>query len=193
LVPLAKDYEIWLDPRRKQVVVGGEICLREGVLEMFACLRGTKEHESIVAVNSKAYLVHAALLALGVTPGKAAKFDPEYAPASGREVDVYVLWTDDQGQAHKIRAQQWVTHLDTKRTLEHPWVFVGSGFWTNEETGERYYYAEAGELICVSNFSTAMMDLPVPSSQSEDDLLFAANTELIPPHGTKVQLILIPK
>jgi hypothetical protein len=70
LVRLTKDYPIWIDSQRKLVLVDGVICLREGLLEMFACPRGTKEHESIVAVDCKAQYVHAALLAVGAMPGQ---------------------------------------------------------------------------------------------------------------------------
>ena len=49
-------------------MVGGKICLRQGLLEMFACPEGTKEHESIVSVNAKAQTVHTALLAVGLAP-----------------------------------------------------------------------------------------------------------------------------
>ena len=77
--------------------------------------------------------------------------------------------------------------------MKYPWVFVGSGFWNDPETGKRYYHAERGELICVSNFASAMLDLPVPSSQTNDDLLFRAYTERIPKVGTPIKLILIPK
>src|SRR5437588_8082767 len=41
---------IWLDVPNKRVVMVGEVCLREGQLEMFACVRRTKEHESILTV-----------------------------------------------------------------------------------------------------------------------------------------------
>ena len=54
----------WIDPKYKRVVVDGEVCLVEGPLEMFACLKGTKEHESIIAVDCKAFVLHAALLAV---------------------------------------------------------------------------------------------------------------------------------
>ena len=38
-----------------------------------------------------------------------------------------------------------------------------------------------------------MMDLPVPSSQSNDALLYHAFTEKIPPIGTRVRMVLTPK
>ena len=46
-------------------MIDGQICLNKGMLEMFAVPKGTKEHESIVSVNTKAQVVHAALLAVG--------------------------------------------------------------------------------------------------------------------------------
>src|SRR5436853_2750650 len=54
LVKLFPKSDVWLDEKRKAVVVDGQVCLREGQLEMFACPRGTKEHESIVALNCQA-------------------------------------------------------------------------------------------------------------------------------------------
>ena len=69
LVKLSKTGDVWLDTKRKAVVVDGQVCLREGQLEMFACPKGTKEHESIISLNSKAEEVHAGLLAAGAKPG----------------------------------------------------------------------------------------------------------------------------
>src|SRR6185503_19951057 len=79
---LAPNYDIWIDPKRKIVVVDGKVVLREGALEMFACPKGTKEHESIVAVNSNAQFVHAGLIAVGAEPGHPVVFAPEYKPAT---------------------------------------------------------------------------------------------------------------
>lgn len=47
--------------------------------------------------------------------------------------------------------------------------------------------------MCVSNFSTATMDIPVASPQSNQGLWFTAFTEKIPKLGTKIHLILIPR
>ncbi len=188
LVRLAKDYDVWLDRKTKTVIVAGTVCLREGPLEMFDCPKGTQEHESFVAVDSMAFILHAALLAAGAQPGQPAQFEPSYTPARGDEIEVQIVWQDQEGKERTARAVDWVRNVATAKPLEHPWVFVGSGYWTDPETGKRYYQAEAGDLICVSNFSTAMMDLPIPSSQANDQLLYEAYTERIPPLGTKVQL-----
>ncbi len=193
LVRMTEDYDLWIDTQRRLVVVDGEICLREGMLEMFACPRGTKEHESIVSVNCPPRFVHAALLAVGAEPGRPVQFAPEYVPADGPVIHVWVLWIDEQGQRRRNRAQDWIKNLKTEQPMVHDWVFAGSGFWFDEHAGQRQYYADGGDFICVANFTTAMMDLPVKSPQDNIDLLFTAYTERIPPLGTRVRLVLIPE
>ena len=78
-------------------MVGGKICFRQGLLEMFACPEGTKEHESIVAVKSKAFLVHTALLAVGAEVGKPVQYEPHYVPQRV-QIKIDVAWKNQQGQ-----------------------------------------------------------------------------------------------
>ncbi|MCP3692396.1 MAG: hypothetical protein GY917_09400, partial [Planctomycetaceae bacterium] len=63
----------------------------------------------------------------------------------------------------------------------------------DQTTGKRHYYGDGGDFICVSNFPSAMLDLPVESSQANSSLTFVANTENIPPMGTPVRLVLMPR
>jgi hypothetical protein len=190
---LSPNYDAWIDPENKRVVVDGAVCLREGPLEMFACLRHTKEHESLVAVDCQAYLVHAGLLAVGAKQGAPAKFQPKYMPATGTEVEITIVWTDSKGAVHRDRAQDWIQDAKTGKAMQSNWVFAGSGFWEDDRTGEKRYLAEQGDFICISNFPSATLDLPVESSQSNDSLLFRAFTDHIPPLGTRVRLVLTPK
>ena len=202
LPPLSADWKalgseqsrtrVWIHPKKKQVAVDGEVCLPKGYLEMFACIENSKEHESIVALKSKAYVIHTALLAVGAKPGAPASFQPEYTPASGTTIEVFVEWMD-KDQSKRVKAQQWIRDLKTQKAMEHDWVFAGSSLWKDPETGKSYYRAEGGDLICVSNFPTAMMDLPIQSSQANDELAFEAFSEHIPPRGTPVRLYLVPQ
>jgi hypothetical protein len=183
---------VWIDVENRQVLIDGYVSLREGYLEMFACLVGTKEHESIVAAETRAATVHAALLAVGAVEGHPVQYKPEFAPPAGTKIDIEVRWLDPQGQWQSARAQEWVRDMSTEKEMTHPWVFAGSSFWTDETNGKKYYTAEQGDFICVSNFQSATLDVPIESSQANDGLLFKAFTERIPELGTRVRLVLTP-
>jgi hypothetical protein len=160
---------------------------------MFACLKGTKEHESIISVDAKAYIIHAGLLAVGAKQGTPVEFQPQYKPATGTTIDITCIWTDEAGKVRHQKAHDWIQNVETKKPLELDWVFAGSRMYKDEDTGQEFYQAEGGELICVSNFPSAMLDLPVESSQANNALLFQAFTDKIPPKGTKVRLVLTPR
>ena len=97
------------------------------------------------------------------------------------------------GAVGRSVAQELITNAKTGKAMDYKWVFAGSAFFIDEETGKKHYLAEGGELICVSNFPTATLDLAVRSTDANANLLFKCNTELIPPLQTPVRLVLIPK
>lgn len=190
---LAPNANVWIDLPNKQLVLGGEVALRRGPLELLACLKNTKEHEAVFSIETKAYVVHAGLLALGATVGNPAKFVPEYTPARGTEIEILVEWTDAAGKKQKKDAREFVKNAKTGKAMTFPWVFGGSGFWTDPADGKKYYQAEDGDLICISNFPSAMLDVPVESSNANASLLFEAFTENIPPEKSQVLIYLKPK
>ena len=185
--------QIWLDMKKGQVVIVGKVCERESPLELFACLAGTKEHESILSCDIEAKIAHACLLALGAKPGSPVRYEPKYQAANGVEIEITLLWKDAEGKVQSSRAQDWVYSVANKAALKYPWVFAGSGFWVDERSGEQIYQAEEGDLICVSNFPTAMLDLPIESGADNNELLFRPFTERIPPKNTPVTILLTPK
>ena len=182
--------EVWIDLEGKRVVVGGRVALDRGLLEFFACPKETKEHESVVAVESSARLVHAALLAIGLEPGKPVAFDPVYAPATGPRIRVEMRWVDEEGTPHQADARSWIRDTRSGAQLETDWVFAGSAFWTDPADGREYYQADGGDLVCVSNFPTATLDLPIESSQSNEALLFEVFEGRVPARGTAVEMVL---
>jgi hypothetical protein len=190
---MPKPNRTWIDTEKGIVMVDGYVSLREGMLEMFACPVGSKEHESIVAVYSWAQVVHAALLAVGAKTGSPVQFDPVFKPPTGTQIDIEVRWLDEAGEWQSTQAQEWIKDLSTGKRMTHPWVFAGSGFWKDQQTGDEHYLAESGDFICVSNFSTATLDIPAESSQVNEGLMFEAFTEKIPPLGTPVRLVLRPR
>ncbi len=189
---LSIKHAVWFNAKNDAVILGGEVVLRKGQLEMLACLQKTKEHESIIAVDTQAFIVHAALLSLGAEPGSPVQFHPKYVAATGTEIEISLVWFDPQGNRHESSAKDWILNGNTDKKLSTNWVFAGSRFWKNPQTGKQTYEAESGDFICVSNFSSAMLDLPTESSKAAQQLLFVANTIQIPPKGTMLYMILKP-
>jgi hypothetical protein len=190
---LSKKDEIWIDPKAKEVIIAGHVCLSRGGLEMFICPEGTKEHESIIAAHALSSQVHACLIKLGADPGKSTSWDPEYRAAYGPSIDVMLKWQDAETKKTKtMPAKQWIRNFKTKKAMTETWVFGGSEFWKDPDSGDQVYYGDSGELICLSNFGTATIDVNVESSQANAGLLYEAFTENIPPIGTKVYAIIKP-
>jgi len=189
---MSKDRELWIDMESKQVVVGGAIFVNQGMLELLACPAETKTHESIIGVDAQSSQIHACLLAVGAKPGHPVKFDPEYVPAKGPVIDVIVKWRKG-GKLTETRAQNFVRSTETKKVLDKVWVFGGSMTYTDPDTKEKFYYGDSGDLVCLSNFASATMDLNVKSSDKADELIFEANPDTVPPVGTKVYLFFKPQ
>ncbi len=184
---------VWITKDRKSVVVQGQICQTQAPLETFACLRGTKEHESVVVVHSAAKVIHVGLLATDIEEGNPVQFYPDFIPARGPEVEVTVVWKNDQGETVRARGQDMVHNVIKKQAMQEPWVFVGSQF-VKYDDGKEYYLADSeGVLIGVANFTGAVLDVPVKSSDAAASLLYEAFTKNIPPLGTPVTLVLTPK
>ncbi len=182
--------EVWIDLKNKAVMIGGTVCLNAGPLEMFICPEGSKEHESVISANALASHLHGALVPLGIEPGKPSSWDPVYRPVSGPVIKIKLMWRDPDSSKIKTQdASQWVQDAKTKKAMKHQWVFGGSEFWTDPDTKEQVYYADSGEMVCLSNFSTACIDVNVQSTDTDGGLLYQAFTENIPPVGTKVYMI----
>ncbi len=191
-VKLSRQFDVWLDRQGKELLIPGEVCLRVGQLEMLVTLEGAKTHESVVAAKTDAYTIHAALLALGAKVGRPVVFRPTFRPVEGTEVEVFFRWVDAQGKTQEVRGQQWARQAITQRQMQAPFLFGGSTFLKDAQ-GKEKYAAEDGDFVCVSNFPTAMLDVPVESSQDASELIFEAFTERIPPLKTPVTIILRPK
>ena len=189
---LSPESNLWVDVKTGQLVTDGYVAMVQGPLEMFACPAGTKEHESVVSILAKAREVHAGLLAIGADSGTPVAFSPEYRPATGQRIAIWVMWRDSDNTIKKARAQEWVKNLRDDKPLDLDWVFAGSSFWKDPESGREYYQADSGDLVCVSNFTTATLDLPIESSQTNGELIFVANTENIPTPGTPLRLVFVP-
>ena len=180
--------DLWYDKANKRLAMRSVVALREGSLEHLLCRRNTKEHEAVLATEASPKLIKAGLLLLGVAEGKPVQFDPKFSAPSGGKVKIEVEWIDN-GKTKKALAKEWVKDIQDK-PLTLDWVFAGSSFYTDPITQKQYFGADDGDLITVANFPTAILDLPIASSESDASRGFMANTEKIPPQGTRVTIYL---
>jgi hypothetical protein len=194
-VEVGKHVFLEVQGETRRVLVQAEVCLREGQLEQFLTRKRTKEHEAILAVDTDVRAIHTALTLARAEPGKPVQFIPKYVPASGTKIKITLEYTDPKTKKKiQVRAQDWIRNLKTGKTLDQDWVFAGSVLVDNplDKTKPPFYAANDGDVICISNFDTAMLDLPISVSQANDELMFAAHTERIPPKETPVLVILEP-
>jgi len=191
-VLVGRNVHLEVQGKERRVLVSGAICLREGQLEQFLTRKGTKEHEAIVAADVDARDVHQALLLAGAEPGKPVQFRPAYKPATGQPIRVTVKY-QDKGKLVTASARSWVKNAKDGKDLATDWVFAGSQLVNNPlDEGKKIYLANDGDVICVSNFETALLDLPIKSPKDNADLVYVAHTERVPPLETKVVVVLEP-
>ena len=112
-----------------------------------------------------------------------------YGRMSKRHRERLLAFSQDKAFRRSIRR---IYRQSQPREMAAHWVFAGSRFNVNEKTGERAYAAEFGDVICVANFPTAMLDVSAESSKSGGSLVFEPWTERIPPIDTEVTVELVP-
>lgn len=256
--PLNPEGTVLIDVASKRVVLRTEVACRDCILEMFLVPEGNREHETILRIRSKAFVIHTALLALGLEPGKPATFSPEFVPPSGPEIAMQLIWLDDKEVVQRADVSDWIRHnvhryysaplsgpppglqlpyknlrwdkfnneilwygpmteeehtdllskwkkdeyqkaIETffeqgkSRPMEASFVFAGSSLYKDEETGEEFYQAEGGHVICTSNFPDALLDVREESSANDGGQTYEAWTEKIPPVGTSVLVMMTPR
>ena len=174
------------------MILRTRVVLREGPLEHFLCLKGTKEHEAILATDAAPKQIHAGLLLTGAEPGHPVRFTPKFEPPSGTVLQLEVEWKQG-GEMRRADAKAWVHDSKTNKPLAESWVFAGSELYEDPVGKRMVYAADEGDLITVANFSSAILDLPFASSADNADRMFVAETKAVPEIGTEVFLSLKPR
>jgi hypothetical protein len=182
-----------VEGKTRRVLVSASVCLREGPLEQLLCRKQTKEHESVLTADADARDIHKALLLTGAREGAPVRFVPRYRAASGQRIRITLKYKDKDGKLVHVPARSWIKNMKTGKALESDWVFAGSRLVDHPlNPKEKVYLANDGDVICISNFETALLDLPIESSKEDADRAFVAFTDRIPAVDTKVVVVLEP-
>lgn len=184
-----------IDRPGRRVVVEAAVSLRQGALEFLLCTEGTKDYESLLSTKALPSSLHAALLSLGLAPGKPARWTtpadkkPVFVPPRGARLDIRVRWTDPKGARREAPVTDWLLAVGTNKKPDPTrWVFVGSGLLDDG----RYWADVEGHHVSLANFASGVVDVPFESSDKTALLEFAANDKEVPPKATKVQVVIAP-
>jgi len=193
-VEIGKNIYLEVQGDKRRVLVNATVCLQRGALELLMCRKQTKEHEAILTSESDARLIHKALILANAKEGKTARYTEKgIQPPTGTKIKIYVQY-EKKGKLVTEPAGRWIRNMKTLKELDEDWVFAGSAFTKNVLDPKKpdIYLANEGDVICVSNFEDAMLDLPIASPKDDADRSFEAFTERIPDLETKVVVILEP-
>ncbi len=194
-----QDNGITINKEDAYVDVKATVCLRRGdFLEMFACTKDTREHESILVIDAVPSKMHLGLLLLGLEPGKPLSYDmkvdpPRLVPASGPKVGVFIVIKLDDIE-REIPANRWVQDNKTQEMMQsNTWLFAGSQF--AEFQDKPIYQADLnGSAISLVNFGDDLLTLPnkMTDANESHDKVWVPRTQAIPEVGTKVTIRLRP-
>jgi len=195
---------VFVDKEKAEIALEGAIVFRaDDILEYFCCLKGTAEHESIIAVTANPLAVRLALMLppFRLKPGSVVKWDDRVKPPTGPTILVFAEYKDPKtGKTVRVRAEDWVM-LSSKDPITGKWtrtpmrktgfVFAGGSFFENPETKEKFFLAkDDGAIVTVFNRITSVIDNP--QKEGATDEFWYPNIPRIPPLGTKVRVILKP-
>jgi len=156
-------------------------------LELIACTPDTREHEVLAVTRAKPSQIHAALLMLGLEPGKPAHWtkgpDGNAQPhdPSGPRVGVEFVVN---GATHT--PSQWIVHAITREPWpEGDWLFSGSVF-VKRQGEERYDADWSGTLIGLTSFGTEVLawNSVISPEAAVDEPVWIVNTATVPQMGT---------
>jgi hypothetical protein len=205
---------IKVDLKRKTVEVKG-VVIRDKrqaqyPIEYVVVSEGGNQHEALILVKAMPSNINAALLALGLEPGKTVQFrkkDPpppqedidaglaspyEVIPPTGETVFIYVKY--DQWKERPVRfLEDILLDLRTGRPMERMgWIYVGSRFARVIQGRDKVikYMADMERNVVASylpGFGNAIFDINSPDGIH--DALFDVNPDCAPPMAAKITLI----
>ncbi len=225
MIKLANNREELVMPGMKIMVkkgyvdVDAKVCLTQGMIELIACTKDTKEHEAMIMIEPKAAHMHAALLLIGAQPGNPAmrkevqtEDGPRWVdlPPRGQEIEVYLVFANKTGELEEYPIKNFLTKgtpdafdgvpdKDDKENVEdrafptHTFLFVGSHVFKDGESDPIYLADQSGDVISLSTFGDEVLALPGVHGNENEGLVWAVDSTNLPPIGTKVILRLKPK
>jgi hypothetical protein len=173
-------------------------------LESIICTPNTREHESLLLTTVRPSHIHAALLRLGLQPGRPARFDFRDGKLVaidpiGPRLRVSLHWVDADGIAHAATPNDWTIDPATGEHLPAElvgggWVFAGSGS-ERTPTGYTYHADTDGTLISLAAFGseTIAYAKAISPESAWAGRVWIADPQAVPPRGQSVTVRIKPE
>jgi len=177
------------------LVVPGIILVNRGLVELFGCGEGGKEHETVIRLETNVQALDLALTSAGFKRGKLPTKTDLTIQDQGSRVLILVQWLDKDGKLVTHRSEDLV--ISMRRNSPMPrvgWTYVGHWMEVADPTspkGEKKHkvLAATGSRSLVTTFRDRTSLLDNPLEEATDDTLFGANYMLLPKSGTPVRVI----
>lgn len=169
-------------------------------LEVIVCTPDTKEHETLVVTSARPSHVHAALLMIGLEPGRPGHWTWEGAgrdarltghDPTGDRVAVTIRWTDAEGAERVAHPSEWIRHHGTgERPPAAAFVFAGSRMLDRGFGREMYDADGAGVLVGLATFGSEVIAWPTTFSPDSgvEEPVWVADPKTTPALGTTVRV-----
>jgi hypothetical protein len=221
--PASKKFKlpgVVIDFHNRYVDLEGTVCLDQGFLELVACTKGSKEHESIVAIEANQMHVHTALLLLGAVNGNSAMRKPVdeektrwvNLPPRGDPIYVYLVFTNSDGTIVERPISTFITRAkkrpdeieidddrgekdeaDKESKFPNTFLFAGSPLRGNGKGARQYLADLSGHVISIATFGDELLCLPGIQSHANGALMWKVDSKHLPDVGTRITLRLRPK
>ncbi len=199
---------VHLDLEKKLVWVNGRVCIVNANLEYVAVGERGATHEALFILDCKPSALNAALIALGLVPGKNYRtvekkpLPPKEDVLSGK-VKPYILihpqgpevfltaeWVGKDGKPIRHKVSDLILNLRTMKPVKKcKWIYFG-GRMAPLYRGEPPVFVADYEQNIISNCYMLPSNhlITIRHEDGLDDTMWWPNTKLLPPKGTPIKL-----
>src|SRR5262245_9911080 len=177
------------------------VLIKNELLEYLLVTPSGAMHESLFLTQVRPSLLNAALLLLGVEPGRNAHWEerggldahgrPNKAiyPPEGDGFYLHAAWRE-AGETYFFRVEDLVRNLESGRSLRRQrWVYLGSRFMALKAGAQESFLADVeGNLVNLSFFFQGNTLLTSALPECMEQTIWAANEWLLPERGQPVRL-----
>lgn len=173
---------VWVQPAIREVMVTGYVNQVDGPIELLACGRTGKTHESVLVLYGKPVDIHAALLLIGLKPGTPMP-DVGMGPPTGSPAYIDVEWTEN-GETRRVPAETLVRDVTTRSAVRNAgWTFNGS------QIRDGSYLANMEESL-IATYWDPWAIINIGNEVGSDDERLVVNSDRVPPLHTPVRLLI---